>query len=87
MCTFIFLEIPNLFTEEECEYFIEMAQTKGLHPSPLVKDNSEISDKTSENTFMEWDINGDGFVDTDEVRLWPTGAHLQIAIGIDQLKH
>ena len=62
-------EIPNFFTDEECEMIIELAQEKGLKESPLSQDTGQTIDKDSvEDLLKEWDKNNDGFVDKTEVR-------------------
>ena len=62
-------EIPNFFTDEECEMIIELAQEKGLKESPLSQDTGQIIDKDSvEDLLKDWDKNNDGFVDKTEVR-------------------
>ena len=62
------LEISDFFTEDECDFVVEMAEAKGLKDSPLVKDSNEIAGNTSETTFKQWDANEDGFIDVDEVK-------------------
>jgi len=61
-------EIPNFFTDEECEMIVELAQEKGLKENPLTQDNDNVIDKDSvEDKLKDWDKNGDGFVDKAEV--------------------
>ena len=65
-------EIPNFFTDEECEMIIDLAQEKGLKDSPLTPDTNNIDDKDSIDGILKaWDRNEDGFVDKDEVRFHP----------------
>ena len=65
-------EIPNFFTDEECEMIIDLAQEKGLKDSPLTPDTNNIDDKDSiDGLLRAWDRNEDGFVDKDEVRFHP----------------
>lgn len=65
-------EIPNFFTDEECEMIIDLAQEKGLKDSPFTPDTDNIDDKDSiDGTLKAWDRNEDGFVDKDEVRFHP----------------
>ena len=65
-------EIPNFFTDEECEMIIDLAQEKGLKDSPFTPDTDNIDDKDSIDGILKaWDRNEDGFVDKDEVRFHP----------------
>ena len=66
--SFFLIEIPNFFTDEECEMIVELAQEKGLKENPLTQDNDNVIDKDSvEDKLKDWDKNGDGFVDKAEV--------------------
>ena len=65
-------EIPNFFTDEECEMTIDLAQEKGLKDSPFTPDTDNIDHKDSIDGILKaWDRNEDGFVDKDEVRFHP----------------
>ena len=65
-------EIPNFFTDEECEMIIDLAQEKGLKDSPFTPDTDNIDHKDSIDGILKaWDRNEDGFVDKDEVRFHP----------------
>ena len=69
MISFYATEIPNLFTDEECEMIIDLAQEKGLKESPLNQVNDKITERDSvEEKLKDWDQNKDGFVDKTEVR-------------------
>lgn len=67
MSAFELKEISDFFTEEECDFVVEMARIKGLKESPTAKDSNEIAQGTPEETFKQWDANKDGFIDVDEV--------------------
>lgn len=65
-----FTEIPNFFTDEECEMIIELALEKGMSESPL----SQYSDKSAdedpwEEKIKAWDRNKNEFIDKTEVRI------------------
>lgn len=65
----LFAEIPNFFTDEECEMIIELAQEKGLKESPLgLEPDKSIDKDAAEELIKDWDKNNDGFLDTKEVR-------------------
>ena len=69
---FYFTEIPNFFTDEECEMIIEMGQEKGLKESPLSQDSQEIINKDSlHDVIKNLDKNNDDFLDKKEVRTSP----------------
>ena len=61
-------EIPNFFTDEECEMIMELAQEKGLKEISPGQDTREVIDKDSlKDLLRDWDKNNDGFVDKNEV--------------------
>lgn len=69
---FYFTEIPNFFTDEECEMIIEMAQEKGLKESPLRQYSQDIINKDSlQDLIKNCDKNNDDFLDKKEVRTSP----------------
>ncbi len=60
-------EVKDFFDEDECELLIELAKRKkmsDLHDSDI----DIIIHGAPEKTFSVWDLNGDGFVDVEEVR-------------------
>ena len=63
-------EIPNFFTDEECEMIIDLAQEKGMSETPLTQDNDQIDNTDSiKDKFKAWDKNEDKFIDKTEVRI------------------
>ena len=67
-------EIPNFFTDEECEIIIDLALAKGMSESPLTQDTDKSADEDPwEDQIKAWDRNKDGFIDKTEVR---TGENL-----------
>ena len=69
-----FAEIPNFFTDEECEMIIDLALEKGMSESPLTQDTDKSADEDPwEVKIKVWDRNKDGFIDKTEVR---TGENL-----------
>ena len=69
MIQFCITEIPNFFTDEECEMIIDLALEKGMRESPQTQHIDNGDDKDSmEDTLKAWDKNDDGFIDKTEVR-------------------
>lgn len=67
----LFTEIPNFFTDEECEMIIDLAQEKGMSETPLTQDNDQSDNTDSiEDKFKAWDKNEDKFIDKTEVRIF-----------------
>lgn len=65
-----FTEIPNFFTDEECEMIIDLAQEKGMSETPLTQDNDQSDNTDSiEDKCKAWDKNEDKFIDKTEVRI------------------
>ncbi|EDO48199.1 predicted protein, partial [Nematostella vectensis] len=71
-------EIPDLFSDEECDFVVELATNKGLQDSPLMRDPREVSGETTRDTFNEWDTNSDGFIDIDEFLYLPGKSDLYL---------
>ena len=66
--SFIFLEIPNFLTDEECQTIINLASREGLDTSEVQDPESGINiEPTNEKTFHSWDYNSDGVIDKVEV--------------------
>ena len=64
-----FTEIPNFFTDEECEMIIDLALEKGMSENPLTQDTDKSADGDPwEDKIKAWDKNKDGFIDKTEVR-------------------
>ena len=64
-----FTEIPNFFTDEECEMIIDLALEKGMSESPLTQDTGKSVDEDPwKDKIKAWDKNKDGFIDKTEVR-------------------
>ena len=59
-------EIPNFFTDDECEMIIDLAMEKGMRESPLTQDT--VDEDSWEDKLKAWDKNEDGFIDKMEVR-------------------
>ncbi|KAL9950837.1 hypothetical protein ACROYT_G043402 [Oculina patagonica] len=60
-------EIPNFFTDEECEMIIDLALEKGMRESPLTQDTDKNVDEDSwKDKLKDWDKNEDGFIDKTE---------------------
>ena len=69
-----FTEIPNFFTDEECEMIIDLALEKGMSESPLTQDTDNSADEDPwQDKIKALDRNKDGFIDKTEVR---TGKNL-----------
>ncbi|XP_048587880.1 transmembrane prolyl 4-hydroxylase-like [Nematostella vectensis] len=71
-------EIQDLFSDEECDFVVELATNKGLQDSPLMRDPREVSGETTRDTFNEWDTNSDGFIDIDEFLYLPGKSDLYL---------
>lgn len=59
-------EIPNFFTDDECEMIIDLALEKGMRESPLTQDT--VDEDSWQDKLKAWDKNEDGFIDKTEVR-------------------
>ncbi|XP_022799755.1 transmembrane prolyl 4-hydroxylase-like [Stylophora pistillata] len=60
-------EIPNFFTDEECEMIIDLAQEKGMSEIPLTENNDNSGNEDLiEHKFKAWDKNEDEFIDKTE---------------------
>ena len=67
---FIFLEIPNFLTDEECQRIINLASREGLDTSEVQDPETGINiEPTNEKTFHSWDYNSDGVIDKVEVSM------------------
>lgn len=65
-----FTEIPNFFTDEECEMIIDLALEKGMSESPPSQDTDKSADKDPwEEKIKAWDRNKNGFIDKTDVRI------------------
>jgi hypothetical protein len=63
-----FLEIEDFFTPEECELVIDLAKAKGMKKIPAFKGVETMFKDEIHETFKMWNLNGDEFVDANEVR-------------------
>ncbi|XP_020619596.1 transmembrane prolyl 4-hydroxylase-like [Orbicella faveolata] len=62
-------EIPNFFTDEECEMIIDLALEKGMSESPPSQDTDKSADKDPwEEKIKAWDRNKNGFIDKTEIK-------------------
>lgn len=66
-CTYFSIEVENFLTPEECELVIDLAKAKGMRKIPAFKNVETMFKEEIHETFRMWDLNGDGFVDANEV--------------------
>ncbi|KAJ7383008.1 hypothetical protein OS493_031178 [Desmophyllum pertusum] len=64
-------EIPDFLDEDECELIIALAENKKLRDNPKTTDNRGIYYEDPLNTFKQWDLNGDEYIDPEEIVLIP----------------
>lgn len=60
-------EIPDFLDADECELIIALAENKRLRDNPKITDSRGILYEDPVNTFKLWDLNGDDYIDTEEV--------------------
>ena len=60
-------EIPDFLDEDECELIIALAENKKLSDNPKKTNNRGIYYEDPLNTFKQWDLNGDEYIDPQEV--------------------
>ena len=60
-------EIPDFLDADECELIIALAENKRLRDNPKITDSRGILNEDPVNTFKLWDLNGDDYIDTEEV--------------------
>ncbi|CAB4005918.1 transmembrane prolyl 4-hydroxylase-like, partial [Paramuricea clavata] len=60
-------EIEDFFTPEECELVIDLAKAKGMKKIPAFKGVETMFKDEIHETFKMWNLNGDEFVDANEV--------------------
>lgn len=60
-------EIPDFLDADECELIIALAENKRLRDNPKRTDSRGIFYEDPVNTFKLWDLNGDDYIDTEEV--------------------
>lgn len=60
-------EIPDFLDADECELVIALAENKRLRDNPKITDSRGILYEDPVNTFKLWDLNGDDYIDTEEV--------------------
>lgn len=63
----VFTEIPDFLDEDECELIIAMAENKKLNDNPKKTDNRGVYYEDPLNTFKQWDLNSDEYIDAEEV--------------------
>ncbi|CAH3172387.1 unnamed protein product [Porites evermanni] len=64
-------EIPDFLDADECELIIALAENKRLRDNPKRTDSRGILYEDPVNTFKLWDLNGDNYIDTEEIVLIP----------------
>ncbi|EDO48200.1 predicted protein [Nematostella vectensis] len=64
-------EIPDFLAPLECDFITALAERKGLGPNDKATHNEGVTFEDPENTFTNWDYNGDGFIDAQEIVLLP----------------
>lgn len=64
----LFTEIEDFFTENECEFVIDLATAKGLKQIPFLTNSKIMFMDKKEEMFKMWNLNGDDFVDANEVK-------------------
>ncbi|KAM7444632.1 hypothetical protein ABFA07_006733 [Porites harrisoni] len=64
-------EIPDFLDADECELIIALAENKRLRDNPKRTDSRGILYEDPVNTFKLWDLNGDDYIDTEEIVLIP----------------
>ena len=66
--TFPYAEIEDFFTQEECELVIDLAKAKGMKEISSYKNAETMFKDDMKDTFKMWNLNGDEFIDENEVR-------------------
>lgn len=64
-------EIPDFFDADECELVIALAENKNLKDNLKRTDSRGIQYEDPLNTFRQWDLNNDEYIDPEEVVLIP----------------
>ena len=60
-------EIPDFFDADECELVIALAENKNLKDNLKRTDSRGIQYEDPLNTFRQWDLNNDEYIDPEEV--------------------
>lgn len=63
----VLAEIPDFLDADECELIIALAENKNLKDNPKRTDSRGIYYEDPLNTFKQWDLNWDGYIDKEEV--------------------
>ena len=63
----MFIEIDNFLTADECEFAIDLAKGKKLKRRSISLDVRTMFKDEIDETFKMWNLNGDDFVDANEV--------------------